>query len=342
MDMIRVPKRHAFTLIELLVVIAIIAILIGLLLPAVQKVREAAARMQCQNNLKQIGLAYHNYESAYSNFPPGGCDGRATPGAHQTCCNFNDQNAATKNAAGQQDDRTGFNWRYWILPYIEQENLFRVVSRSTLYATPVKVYYCPTRHTPQLIGGGTRCDYNGNAGTRFANGTPTVAPNTSNTSGMVDGVVINTYAGLMRLNMITDGTSNTLLIAEKWLHPSRYNTSGDGGNNEQAVNAGWDECVVRMGGGTFTYQYNGGQPAGPSAPSRTVDRTPRPDIEAPNVVNSSGAAVTIWNQSFGGPHTGGMTSVMCDGSVRTVRFGLDPNVWSAVCSRNGGETLGLD
>jgi prepilin-type N-terminal cleavage/methylation domain-containing protein len=334
-------RKSAFTLIELLVVIAIIAILIGLLLPAVQKVREAANRAKCTNNLKQIGLAYHNYESAYGNLPPGGQDGRPTGQAFQTCCNWTDNNAATLNAAGQMDNRDGFNWRYFICPFIEQGNVYSAINRADVYSALIPIYYCPSRHAPTLIGGTARCDYNGNAGTQFANGTP--SPTSADVgSGTIDGVVVRTTTGRMTWAGVTDGTSNTLLVAEKWLHPSRYNTSGDGGNNEVWCNAGWDECIVRIGGGTFTYQYNGGQPAGPSAANRTIDRTPRPDIEAPNVVDASGAPVTIWNQQFGGPHTSGLVGVQCDGSVRNFRFGLDVNVWQAVCSRNGGEVVNAD
>lgn len=335
----KLTRQNGFTLIELLVVIAIIAILIGLLLPAVQKVREAAARSQCQNNLKQIGLAYHNYESAYGNFAPGGMDGRPTGLAWQTCCNWDDSNWSTKNAAGTQDDRTGFNWRYWITPYIEQENVFRQVSRAAVYSSLIKTYYCPSRRAPTLIGGTARCDYNGNAGADFSNGTPSL---TSTATGGTTGAVQRTSAGLVRIADITDGTANTLLIAEKWLHPSRYTNGADGGDNEVWCNAGWDECIVRMGAGTYTYQYNGGQPAGPSAANRTIDRTPRPDIEAPNVVNASGANVTIWNQSFGGPHPGGLVAVLCDGSVRGYRWGMSATVWQAICTRNGGEVYNAD
>ncbi len=332
--------KFGFTLIELLVVIAIIAVLIGLLLPAVQKVREAAARMQCANHLKQIGLAFHSYHDAKGTLPHGGRDGRPAGQTNIDCCNWEDQQTATKNAAGQMDDRAGFNWRYHILPYIEQDPLYQTVSRATVYATPVKIYYCPSRRAPTVYGSTVRSDYCGNAGTQFSNGTPT--NNSADAgSGTVDGVVVRANVPQISLPMITDGTSNTLMVAEKWLHPKRHNA--DGGDNESTYNAGWDECVVRIGGGTYTYSYDpSGVPAVDGTMQRTIPRTPRPDIEAPYVVNSSGGTVTIWNQQFGGPHSSGLNAVFADGSVRNVRFSVDAAAWAAACSRNGGETINLD
>jgi prepilin-type N-terminal cleavage/methylation domain-containing protein/prepilin-type processing-associated H-X9-DG protein len=318
--------RGGFTLIELLVVIAIIAILIGLLLPAVQKVREAAARTQCQNNLKQLGLAFHSFHDANnSTLPHGGRDGPT-----QTCCNWN---AAEPN-------RDGWNWRYHILPYIEQSPLHANQSNAVVHASPVKIYFCPTRRAPTLYGSSTRSDYCGNAGTQYVS-TTNMDTASLDGSGRVDGVVIRADQAKIGLAQISDGTSNTLMVAEKWLHPKRHNA--DGGDNESAINAGWDECVVRIGGGTFTYSYDpSGAPAVTGTMLRTIPRTPRHDNEAPQVVETSGATKGIWNQSFGSSHVGGMNAVMCDGSVRVVKYGVDANSWAAACSRNGGETLPLD
>lgn len=212
----RAQRPLGFTLIELLVVIAIIAILIALLLPAVQQAREAARRTQCKNNLKQIGLAFHNYHDNYTVLPDGGTDtGSGYPCS--ACCNAN--------------NRGEWNWMYQILPQIEQTNLYNQTSDTAIYKSPVGVYFCPSRRPAMVYGSSAKSDYAGNAG---------------------DGM--NAYNGAItrrsckppvNFALISDGLTNTLLIGEKQTNP--LNFGGSGGDNEPYVNSGWDQDEIRWG-----------------------------------------------------------------------------------------------
>lgn len=204
----RVQTRRGFTLIELLVVIAIIAILIGLLLPAVQKIREAANRMKCSNNLKQLGLGLHNYHDVNGYFPPGGFQ---LPSASQA----------------PHTDRTMWNWTYHLLPYLEQANLYAEPDYNKVYASAVSVMYCPSRRSPQLFGGQGKIDYAGCAGTSNIGSNGIIA------QGTLNGPVF------VRMAQVTDGLSNTVAIAEKRMNKAMFGQAFD--DNEPFVNSGWND-----------------------------------------------------------------------------------------------------
>jgi prepilin-type N-terminal cleavage/methylation domain-containing protein/prepilin-type processing-associated H-X9-DG protein len=185
----RLGRRRAFTLIELLVVIAIIAILIALLVPAVQKVREAAARLQCQNNLKQIGLALHNHHDTYKKLPSAGT-------------NLN-------------------SWMYRILPYVEQGNIYKMAQPPTnnynAFSQVIPVYLCPSDGRDL-----TSSKYNFGtiyAVTSYLGVIGKANADNPNTTGIIGK---NSSTPAVRLTDITDGTSNTVMVGERPPSPELY------------------------------------------------------------------------------------------------------------------------
>lgn len=212
-------SRCGFTLVELLVVIAIIGILIALLLPAVQAAREAARRSECKNQLKQIGLAVHNFHDTFKELPTGGDSRR--PGDH-SCCD-----AVVPEY---------YTWCYHILPFMEQRNLWEfgqdTANRGALRQRYVQTYFCPTRRSPQLYRNRAKSDYASNCGT-------------NNT----DGAFIRTRDGTIGFAGITDGLSSTLAVGETRVHRA-YLDSGQTGyhsDNEDCWTTGFADDNGRRG-----------------------------------------------------------------------------------------------
>ena len=298
------PRRNAFTLIELLVVIAIIAVLIGLLLPAVQKVREAAARTQCCNNLKQMGLALQNYHGVYGNLPSG-----------YLC----------RPQADIFYTAPGWSWGAQLLPYLEQQNLFQQInftvpvedpSNQAIRTTILKLFICPSDRSTGIFtiysfAGAAMVQaaagsYAGNFGTGFMYAVP---------PDQGTGVLFRNSR--VRLTDITDGTSNTFVIGER------------GSFFTQAPWAG----AVSYG----TERVTPGAPVDPSHLERaTAEVLAHADpFHTLNDLDSD-------PDDFYTPHTGVGLFVFGDGSVRPLRIGTPAAILEALATRSGGEVVNPD
>jgi prepilin-type N-terminal cleavage/methylation domain-containing protein len=313
-------KRPGFTLIELLVVIAIIGILIALLLPAVQKVREAAGRASCGNNLKQIGIAIHHYHDVYQALPP-----------------------------SRLDKAGGVAWTVLLLPYLEQDNFYKQWDLTRWYydqgdtvdegdqirQTQVKTYYCPTRrqppqnsitgdkptygwggsksHYPGALGDYACCvgdnmslDYNGDGG----NGAIVVAKQPSKYTKNSNPKILAPWQSQTRFANITDGLNNTFFVGEKHVQ------FGQWGNDSGSLGTTAGDSSI----------YNGDNPwvisrvAGPNNPL-------------------AASPLDKFNDQFGSYHPGICQFAMGDGSVRILADATSGSVLSLLARRDDGQPI---
>ena len=221
-------SKRGFTLVELLVVIAIIGILIAMLLPAVQAVREAARRTTCNNNLHQIGIAVHNYDSSLGYFPDGG----------KNWWGGRNKQATKPRMAPDQT----WGWMYQILPYMEQGNLYYEQSDAVVRRTPVVGYFCPTRRPVTVINNSRAVnDYAGNGGLIGSGG------GLGNWGDGRNGAVISRggVGPKVGFNLISDGSANTIMAGEKVVHPDHYFVYSCSDN--EGYTSGWDWDIIRWG-----------------------------------------------------------------------------------------------
>jgi len=325
-------RFSGFTLVELLVVITIIGILIALLLPAVQAAREAARRIQCSNNLKQLSLGCLQHEHINGWLPTGGW---GFPWVGDP-----DRGFGVRQPGG---------WCYNVLPYIEQEPLHdlgagaptdteRIAANVVRVATPIATLSCPSRRSPTVLpigdGNSHYCtgmtghfstDYAANAGEcdmylitsvamyalpgSFAQGDG-VGFTWDPAFGRFNGICIT--HSTVKMADITDGTSNTLLLGEKYVNPDNYLTGQDGGDDWNFVTGCQDDIVRGCGVASDGSAY--------------YPRTPMQDTPGFGAANGG----SLW---FGSAHNGSLNMSLCDGSVRGISYTIDPETFRRLCNR---------
>ncbi len=350
-------QRKAFTLIELLVVIAIIGILVSLLLPAVQQVREAARRAECLNNIRQIGLAAQNYESATRRLPPGWIE------------RFEDPN-------GEPDLANRYGWATVLLPYVEADNLYRNYNVRDRYwninpsAPPIDdtfsslpIYTCPSDPmadiNPNWEGFNfAKMNYAGNAGVLILNPNIDYQPNTAATGSgeLSDGGGAYCCNSKVRDRDITDGRTNTILFGER------------GGIDQFAADpmnpterATLPNLLIRIGvpsnGIQFTLPSGGNGPAGVGSDGAAhvamgpYDENLINNIDPaflsvdlrdyrPNAATDfDGDGLNAYSLGYSSPHPGGLNIAYADGSATYIDDFIDDDVFRALLQRNDGRVI---
>ncbi len=332
--MSKLNRYRGFTLVELLVVIAIIGVLVGLLLPAVQAAREAARRMQCSNNLKQIGLSMHNYADAHRKFPPGWLF-------------F----SPTMSGRGDRPNRLpGWGWQTMILPYIEQGNIFNQINfdgtgmseapNNQIVNQTFALQHCPSSGDPLhiILGPNTLPIQLGIAASNYLGvaGSFVASAYYNQPEGRKNGMMIEDRS--MTFGDISDGTSNTLLVGEVSMSGNGRNWGADG----FLWDPKWYGSIQTRGGLTRA-----------DAPESVV-RAGEFRMNPPSVVSAN-----VKRNSFKSRHTGGAQFALADGSVHFVSESIDhtqtgwgpinsgASVWNQVgafqrlCGRNDGQVVSI-
>jgi prepilin-type N-terminal cleavage/methylation domain-containing protein/prepilin-type processing-associated H-X9-DG protein len=372
-------ERTGFTLVELLVVIAIIGILVALLLPAIQSARESARRVQCMDNVKNIGLGILNFVDSRKVFPTGGSHYLTLPtGGFPLSKSF-------ENGKVLGVDRIGIGWGFQILPYLEETAASQLRTEADLGNVVVTIYACPSRRpaktyvsknfnnvtfsiidyagaVPATYRSAARTTkYDVTTGTPFTpagftglyhswwGGDTVTSTDWPADNNVYDGVIVrcpwkwsNTDAsgnqigkptvggqGLVKVASISDGTSKTLLVAEKYVRNDAYEASDVPRNSDdRGWYDGWDADQMRMA--AFP-PINDGDPIGW-----------RPDVAV--YFSDDGTKFpwqgNCWNvYHFGSAHTSGINAAYADGSVHSINYDVDPVLFNRLAARNDGEVI---
>ena len=328
------PGKAGFTLVELLVVIAIIAMLVTLLLPAVQAAREAARRSQCQNNVRQIGLAWLNHESAHGFLPSSGWGWRWQ---------------------GEPDKGFGKNqpggWGYDIMSFMEESGIADAGSGMTgtdreqamiiAAQTPLPTFACPSKREMRpypLVRNGflahnlsscrtgscpvVRGDYQANSGNLHVGGGAGPGAGTTTppepSARVKQGTGLTLQVSEIRMGQIEDGTSKTIMVGEKYLDPNQYGT-GTGGADDQHIWVGFDQDV---NGYLQTINVSNGSP-----------------FQGDGGVPERDRAGQHFGQKFGSAHPEGWMAVFADGHVEYLTYGAEPVVLWQYGGRNDGAVV---